>query len=202
MASRNAGELPRTLLVDYAEVITVAQPRQSIEAMAGLLGLDPVTFEERYWRHRPPYDRGASAEAYWATVAEAELDDDELFAELLRVDVASWIHLNPATLEVLGALHGRGHELSLLSNAPRELAEAVISQTEMAIFDHLIFSSDIGLTKPDPEAFDAALRRIGREPHEVLFIDDRAENVQGALEAGLRALRFHSPRQLADDLLE
>jgi putative hydrolase of the HAD superfamily len=195
-------DVPRTLLVDYAEVITVAQPGEAIEAMADLLGLGPDVFHDRYWRHRAPYDRGGSPRAFWSAVAEAELDDDDLLAELARIDVGSWTHLNPDTLEVLRAAGRRGRELAVFSNAPRDLAAAVAAQAEMALFGTLIFSSDLGLTKPDPPAFAAALRRLGRTADEVLFIDDRAVNVAGAREAGLRAVHFRSPSQLAAELGE
>lgn len=201
MADPIAPELPHTLLVDYAEVVTFAQPAAAIAAMARLLGLDSGTFVERYWHHRPPYDRGGPPGAFWSAVADAEVDDAGLLAELGRLDVGSWTHLNPDTLDVLGAAQDRGHQLALFSNAPQDLAGAVREQREMRLFDALVFSSEIGLSKPDPAAFAAALQRLGRRPEDVLFIDDRAPNVAGAERAGLRALRFLSPRQLADVLL-
>ncbi len=197
MSAPDDGDVPRTLLVDYAEVIGVAQPSEAIAAMAGRLGLAPDVFHDRYWRHRPPYDRGGSPREFWSEVAEAELDDDALLAELGRVDVGSWTHLNRDTLEVLRTAARQGHELAVFSNAPSDLAAAVAAQAEMALFETLIFSSEIGLAKPDPRAFAAALRRLGRSPDEVLFIDDRVANVAGAREAGLRALHFRSPGQLA-----
>ncbi len=201
MAASGPLYLPRTLLVDYAEVMTFAQPATAIDAMARLLGLGSGTFVARYWQYRPPYDRGGASRGFWSAVADAEIDDEDLLAELGRLDVGSWIHLNPDTLEVLDTAHGRGHELALFSNAPHDLAQAVREQPELRLFDALIFSSEIGLSKPDPAAFAAALGRLGRRPEDVLFIDDRAPNVAGAERAGLRALRFTSPGQLADALL-
>lgn len=200
MAASAAHAAPRTLLVDYAEVVTFAQPAAAIEAMADLLGLGQAIFVERYWRHRPPYDRGGSPRAFWSAVAEADVDDGDLLAALGRLDVGSWLHFNHATLEVLHDAHGTGRELALFSNAPVDLAQAVGDRPELALFDALIFSSEIGLSKPDPAAFAAALGRLGREPGEVLFIDDRAANVAGAERAGLRALQFRSAGQLAEAL--
>ncbi len=45
----------------------------------------------------------------------------------------------------------------------------------MAIFEHLLFSARLGVAKPDPAAFAAALDVIGEPASEVVFIDDRAE---------------------------
>lgn len=39
----------------------------------------------------------------------------------------------------------------------------------------------------------AAAAAFGVEPHECVFVDDRAENVQGALRAGMHAEQFRDP---------
>ena len=42
-------------------------------------------------------------------------------------------------------------------------------------------------TKPEPEIWRILLDTLGAKPSECLFFDDRAENIEGAREAGLRA---------------
>ena len=49
------------------------------------------------------------------------------------------------------------------------------------------FSCEDGYAKPHPDAFRLALNRCPVPPAEVLYLDDRAENVQAALEAGMNA---------------
>jgi putative hydrolase of the HAD superfamily len=52
----------------------------------------------------------------------------------------------------------------------------------------------LGTTKPDPAIYRMALDRMGVvEPQRVLFIDDRAENVEAALAFGIRAFQSLSP---------
>jgi putative hydrolase of the HAD superfamily len=46
-------------------------------------------------------------------------------------------------------------------------------------------SAQFGTQKPEPEVFRRALALLGFEPGEALFTDDRAENVDGAIAAGL-----------------
>lgn len=55
------------------------------------------------------------------------------------------------------------------------------------LFDPICYSHEIGVTKPDPAAFDTAVRLMGAEPHSVLFIDDVTDNVAAARQSGLRA---------------
>ncbi len=188
------------LLVDYGEVISEPQPAEAIEAMASLAGLEVPEFVQRYWQHRPFYDAGADAHAYWSEVVGFEELQDRTLEQLIRVDMASWSHLNEETLELLADAHRRGHSLSLLSNAPHELASVLSDLPALAFFDHLIFSARLGVTKPDPAVFAAAVRQLGRRPREILFIDDRPANVKGAIEAGLRALHFISAPDLRAEL--
>ncbi len=188
------------LLVDYGGVISLAQPREAIDALAALVGVQEPTFSQRYWEHRPAHDRGVEARAYWSVLAGRELADDRLVDQLVRIDVASWSHLNEATLGVLRQAHERGVSMSILSNAPREMAAVLRAHPAMVIFDHLIFSSEIGVVKPSPGAFGAALARLSREPREVLFIDDRPDNVSAARALGIGALVFESADQLRAEL--
>jgi putative hydrolase of the HAD superfamily len=188
------------LLVDYGGVISRQQPEAAVVAMAELIGLELPVFNERYWRHRPAHDRGVEAGAYWAIVAGRELDHGATIEELVRIDVASWSHLNQATLEVLREAHDRGVSMSVLSNAPREMAAVLRVHPAMEIFDQLIFSSEIGVVKPDPAAFAVAVQRLGRPAADVLFIDDRPDNVTAAIEMGLHGLLFTSAEQLSADL--
>jgi len=53
------------------------------------------------------------------------------------------------------------------------------------LFEKDYFSHRIGLVKPGKEIFDFVLKESGLDPHETLFIDDLAENIEGAKRAGL-----------------
>ena len=57
-------------------------------------------------------------------------------------------------------------------------------------FDELIASWHLGVTKPDPAAFDLAAERIGATPTEIVFVDDAEANVAGARAAGWNAIAF------------
>ncbi len=61
-------------------------------------------------------------------------------------------------------------------------------------------SCEIGMRKPQTEAFALVARRIGVAPERIAFFDDLEDNVAGARRAGLRAHRFHSPAGVAATL--
>jgi HAD superfamily hydrolase (TIGR01509 family) len=56
------------------------------------------------------------------------------------------------------------------------------------------------LRKPDPAIYQAALDILGRPPERILFIDDRPENVDGAVKAGMKAIRFEGEDSIRKQL--
>jgi putative hydrolase of the HAD superfamily len=89
----------------------------------------------------------------------------------------------------------------MLSNAPADVAEAVGRLPVAAHFEHLIFSCFLKSAKPDPGCFSAALAVLGAEPGEVIFIDDRADNVASAARMGMAGVRFTDAGPARADLL-
>jgi HAD superfamily hydrolase (TIGR01509 family) len=52
------------------------------------------------------------------------------------------------------------------------------------------YSYELGLAKPDAEAFRKVLELERRQPEEAVFIDDKAENAAAAASLGMRAIAF------------
>lgn len=65
---------------------------------------------------------------------------------------------------------------------------------------HLYVSAALKRSKPDPEIFRMIATRLDVAPHEAVFTDDLAENVAGAQQAGLHAIRFENFAQLQSAL--
>lgn len=59
-----------------------------------------------------------------------------------------------------------------------------------------------GLRKPSPESFAAVVSHLQLPPERLLFVDDRQANVDGALAAGIPAVKFESAAQLEAELLK
>jgi putative hydrolase of the HAD superfamily len=188
------------LLVDYAEVISHPQTEDAIAGLAASADLPADVFLQRYWEHRPAYDTGGSAREYWSTVLGRSIAPGQL-DELVRRDIDSWTHLNDETLDVLREAHRRGDRMTLLSNAPHELADAVEALPALSFFDALVFSARIGVAKPEPAAFQAALDVMALAAADVVFVDDREVNVTAARDVGLTARLYTSAEELRAALL-
>ena len=63
------------------------------------------------------------------------------------------------------------------------------------LFDLMIYSHEVGVEKPDPAIYSLTQQRLGVEPHEIVFLDDRLSAVEGAAAAGWHAVLHESTPQ-------
>ncbi|HLX46785.1 MAG TPA: HAD family phosphatase [Streptosporangiaceae bacterium] len=186
------------VMFDFGGVICTPQPDEDLAAMAAAAGVTVPEFWSAYWPGRHAYDAAElTAVAYWQGVAGllGTRFSAAQVGELVRLDIASWAHLHPGTVALIGDLQAAGIRLALLSNAPSEVARAVAELPVLTGFEHLLFSCDFKAAKPDPGCFSQALARLGASARDVIFVDDRQENVTVAAGMGMRAIRFTDPGQ-------
>ena len=186
----------RWLLCDYGNVLSLDQPEEDRRALADEAGLGEDAFALAYWAGRDPYDKGdVTAGEFWARVCGQPVDPGRL-ARLVELDVRSWTHPRTATLEAVARAAGRGLATALLSNAPVEIARAADGLSWLQGFAPRLFSCDLGEVKPAKAVFAWALERLGARPDEVVFVDDRPANVEGARRVGIDGIVFRDPAQL------
>jgi FMN phosphatase YigB (HAD superfamily) len=64
----------------------------------------------------------------------------------------------------------------------------------------LIASEDVGVSKPDRGIFDIALERLGATAADAVMVGDSwANDIAGAVNAGIRAIWFNPDRRPAPD---
>jgi putative hydrolase of the HAD superfamily len=84
-----------------------------------------------------------------------------------------------------------------LNNEARETNEYRFATFGLrGYFKVALSSCYLGLRKPDLAIYERALDILGRPQERILFIDDREENVAGALDAGMKAIQFKNEDQL------
>jgi putative hydrolase of the HAD superfamily len=72
-----------------------------------------------------------------------------------------------------------------------------------AHFDEIVYSAELGVCKPDRVFFTSAQQRMGvTVAQSILFVDDRADNVDGARMCGWRAMLYRGPESLAGALAQ
>jgi epoxide hydrolase-like predicted phosphatase len=167
---------------------------------------DPAP-HHRAWEERLGLARGGLGDAIFGTpmgaramTGQARLQDiwqdladrhrlsnserDQLADEFFEDSV--W---NIELLEYARSLRPR-FKTGIISDAWLETRQAIHDHVNESVFDVIVYSAEEGICKPDPEIYKRALARLGVEPHEVTFCDDRAKNVEGARRLGIHAFQY------------
>jgi putative hydrolase of the HAD superfamily len=104
--------------------------------------------------------------------------------------------VDEAVVDLVRAVRDRGVRTVCLSNATTRLADDMAARGLADAFAAVVSSSQVRSLKPAPAIYEAAAEAAGSAPGDCLFVDDRAENVAGALAVGMPAVRFHDAARL------
>jgi putative hydrolase of the HAD superfamily len=183
-------------------LMTFAPPAPLLRAELGALGLDvseeaaagAVEAEIRYYRAHLHEGRDAdsladlrrrAAEAMRPSLA-TDADGETLTRALLAsLRFRAYRDAAPA----LRALRERGLRIVVVSNWDVSLHDRLAETGLAPLVDGAVASAEFGRAKPDPAIFARALQLAGAAPEEALHAGDSLrEDVEGALEAGMRAV--------------
>jgi putative hydrolase of the HAD superfamily len=93
------------------------------------------------------------------------------------------------------------HRLVLLSNINPWHWEYVHEKwAVLSEFDAVVLSYEVGVLKPHPAIYGAALEKAG-SPERAIFIDDMEINAAGAQVLGITGVHFQSASQLREELI-
>lgn len=121
-------------------------------------------------------------------------------AEKIWPQIFQRVTLNDQIISLLRKLK-KNYQIGLLTNHIDSWITQIIEHHKLEqYFDSIVISSREKVIKPDPRIYNIILQRLGVQPPEALFIDDRQVNVNGAIDAGLHSVLFYSEKQLYEDL--
>lgn len=167
------------------------------------LGLSAEELRKRLWTGEPwaSAERGQISDAeFWRRIGDAlGLGAPEQIAAL-REDLWGTWEVDEQVLALVDRLRGK-YRVALLSNASDALEDILRERFGISDrFDPLLSSARLGLAKPDKAVYEELLSRLQVEPHEVVYIDDAAENVATAAGLGLHVVWFVNAAELERQL--
>lgn len=117
-------------------------------------------------------------------VANLKRERDLLYSELLRKQ----LRVLPAVPETLHALHGR-MRMAVVTSSQRQHFDLMHAGIGLSrYFEFVLTREDYTQTKPSPEPYLLALKRLGIEPERCVAIEDSERGLAAARAAGLRCL--------------
>ena len=151
-----------------------------------------------------------------AGVPASRMEEVGRTLQRLHQDWHLWCRTAPGTCESLDRLRAAGLRLGVVSNSDGRVEEALTAAGIRDRFELVLDSALVGVEKPDPAIFRAALNALDVAPEETLYVGDLYDvDVVGARAAGIEAVllvpdagepeprcrRVESLVALADDLL-
>jgi putative hydrolase of the HAD superfamily len=97
-------------------------------------------------------------------------------------------------VSTLEELRRRGHKLGLITVCSTEVVELWESTPFSGLFDSMVFSAEVGISKPDPRIYELCCEQLDVEASDCLFVGDGANHeLPGAEKVGMTALQLRAP---------
>ncbi|HKW30481.1 MAG TPA: HAD family phosphatase [Verrucomicrobiae bacterium] len=178
------------VLVDFDYTIAVSR-------IAGQSALPPAGVE-RFFLHSPLlvdyesgrllrqefFEQARQATGFRGTLEEFGGYFADIFTEI------------PPMIELHAKLRGNGLKTFIFSNTNDLAVEHI--RRNFAFFQHFdgyIYSYEVGAMKPDPKIYESLEKLTGRRGAEIVYLDDRPENVAGGAARGWRAILHETPEK-------
>src|ERR1022692_1273767 len=202
-------DAPVAVLLDAGGVFVLPDPDRILGAFARAeCSVDRGVLADAHYRAAARFGTHLDVEMSWAEawldylqtyVAECggpqdRRDEAHRHLDSEFADAALWVEPVPGSREGLQALADTGVRLGIVSNAdgmmgPR-LAQLELCQVGPGIgvdIECVVDSGNVGVMKPDPRIFQAAIDLLGLDPDQVWYVGDMpAIDVVGARRAGIR----------------
>ena len=115
--------------------------------------------------------------------------------EQLYLEIVPQLKAVPEVLEHIKANHGR-IPFAVVSGSTLESVTASLQTLKILDkFDTLVCAGDYQHSKPDPEPFLVAAKRLGVAPEDCLVFEDADMGIQAATAAGMASVKIPQPRQ-------
>lgn len=157
----------------------------------------------------------------WARMERSEVDLDG-FAALFEAEAAELGHklsghhvlkiisgeVRPEMVEALRRVKQRFRIACITNNMPTGHGPGMARDPErvreieaiMALFEHVVESSKLGIRKPDPRIYQHACQLLGVEPADCVYLDDLGINLKPAKALGMRTIKVENSVQALNEL--
>lgn len=198
----NAPQAIKAVLFDRDDTISFTDHgvyREAAHWIAKKYGLDPreagqglaqhwLENAQGFWTLRSHEDEERFWDNYGQTLVKRLGLPQEAAQELLNAfPYERYMKAVPNAREVLLELRGRGVKVGVLSNTLPSIDRTLEAVGLADVVDVALSTCLLGVHKPDPQAFLLAAEALRIRPCDILFVDDKPENVEAAHNIGMYA---------------
>jgi len=182
----------RNILRQMASVVTVA-PDDFVR-----LWFD--TFNERGLGVFPTLE--ANIEYICQQLGVIPEDTQTRLAARINLDYAARaMKPRPGANEVLSHLKAHGYKTGLITNCSASIPELLKNMPFAPFLDATLYSSVVGIQKPDPRIYQLAAKQLAVEPEKCLYVGDGdSQELTGASQAGMHPVLIRDPDEDSTDV--
>jgi putative hydrolase of the HAD superfamily len=196
---------PAAILFDAGGTLILQDPLE----MGTRLGIpiDPETAHRAHYHAMAEYSdlRLGGEEADWDWWLERyftflEVADPHLAGDRIQRGYALWNHPIDGVADTIASLKREGVRVAVVSNSDGTVRASLGRAGLLDLFEFVLDSHEVGVSKPEPEIFHAALDRMALSPADAWYVGDSVfHDVNGARAAGLAGAVLVDPYSLGPE---
>ena len=199
-------ERPSFVYFDLGKVLLNFDHNIAAENLGELAGVPAAKVRELVFESplQNEYETGTVSSKQFCDQFREAVGTSVTDAQLMHA-ASDIFHLNAAIVPIVAHLAATGMPMGILSNtceAHWQFVKAGRFRLLDQFFPISALSYELKSMKPDGVIYKEAAALAGVKPEQIFFLDDRPENVDGAIAADFDAVLFTTVSQLAKDLAE
>ena len=194
---------PKAVIFDWGNVLAFDDRSIAVEFICNRLQLSPSEFEKANLEKRKAMLDGKSDIEFWQAYAkQTGITLPSNWAESYQSAIKASVGADPEMFALIDELKAEKVRVGLLSNIDKRYIKYIRDCGYYEPFDPCLLSGEMGVQKPDPKAYESLLNATHLPAGDIVFIDDKEENIEAAKKMGIDGIVFTSPSQIKQALKE
>lgn len=193
---------PQAIIFDWGNVIGFSDRAVVVNFMCDSFQISESEFESANLEKRKAMKAGNSDIDFWIQYAQKNniyLPED--WSQKYKATLKKSVGVDPNMYVLIDQLKEKGIRVGMLSNIDDRNAKLIRNFGFYEPFEPCLLSCEMSLEKPDPKVYELLLKTINLPAEQIVFIDDKIENVEAAKAMGIDAILFESELQLKVELV-
>jgi putative hydrolase of the HAD superfamily len=192
----------KAVVFDYGKVISQAPNTHVRQDIADAFGVSEEEVGKLIGKYIGDFRKGKMTEDdFWIKISgDLNKPIPANKYELWRNDFRNKLEISEEMLAFVRFLKAKGIKVAVLSNNIAPYVDVIRKRDGYKDFDIVINSCEVGYCKPDEDIYQLALSKLNLKPEEVLFVDNRQENLDTAQRIGMKTELFTDILKLKQDI--